>query len=86
MPTISRFFGIIISMHPSDHPPPHFHAQYAEDEALIGIEPLALLKGNLPPRVLGLVLEWAALHRDELGSNWELADAHRPLKQIRPIA
>jgi len=38
MPTISRFFGIIISMHPSDHPPPHFHAQYAEDEALIRVK------------------------------------------------
>lgn len=73
-------------MHPSDHPPPHFHAQYAEDEALIVIEPLALLKGDLPPRVLGLVLEWGAIHRDELRHNWELAGAHRPLKQIAPLS
>ncbi len=28
MPEISRFFGIIISMHHKDHPPPHFHTRY----------------------------------------------------------
>lgn len=35
MPTISRFFGIVIQMHwfPREHPPAHFHAIYGEYEA-----------------------------------------------------
>lgn len=28
VPTISRFFGILIQMYLDDHPPPHFHAIY----------------------------------------------------------
>lgn len=32
MPTVSMFYGIIVRMYfaPQDHPPPHFHAYYAE--------------------------------------------------------
>ena len=33
MPTISRFYGIIISMFYEDHNPPHFHAYYNEYKA-----------------------------------------------------
>ena len=62
MPEIRRFFGIIITMNYSDHPPPHFHVRYAEQKALVGIESLTLLRGRLSPRVFGMVMEWAALH------------------------
>ena len=34
MPIISRFYGIVIVMYFNDHNPPHFHAKYAESEAL----------------------------------------------------
>lgn len=57
MPEISRFYGIVIKMYFGDHAPPHFHAEYAEDRAVIGIETLALIGGRLPPRALGLVAE-----------------------------
>lgn len=67
---ISRFLGIVIRMYFDDHAPPHFHAFYGEAEALIRIEPLAVLAGRLPPRVLALVVEWATLHQDELVTNW----------------
>jgi hypothetical protein len=33
---------------------------------LIEIDTLAVFWGSLPRRALALVLEWAALHRDEL--------------------
>jgi hypothetical protein len=45
-------------MYFSDHEPAHFHAQYGEFEALIEIETLAVLRGELPRRALALVLEW----------------------------
>jgi hypothetical protein len=37
MPELSRFLGIVIAMYYRDHPPPHFHAVYAEYEATINI-------------------------------------------------
>ena len=65
MPELCRFFGIIIRMYYNDHDPPHFHAVYGEDEVLIEIDTLALVRGELPRRALALVIEWAVLHRDE---------------------
>ena len=37
MPTLSTFYGIVIQMYWNDHAPPHFHALYAEHEALVEI-------------------------------------------------
>ena len=63
MPEVSRFMGIIIRMHYNEHAPPHFHAHYGKKRAGIAIDSLSLIEGGLPPRILGLVIEWAALHR-----------------------
>lgn len=70
MPVISRFFGILIKMYFSDHNPPHFHAQYGEHAGLIDIQTLAMIEGDLSPRVLKLVLEWAGEHQAELLQMW----------------
>lgn len=48
MPTISYFYGICIKMFFNDHVPPHFHAVYGEADAMIEIETLEILKGELP--------------------------------------
>ncbi len=85
MPEISRFFGIVVKMYFNDHLPPHFHAEYGEFLAELSIETLDVLRGYLPQRVLGLVLEWAAIHRDELRADWELARAKEPLSSIAPL-
>ena len=85
MPELSRFFGIIIRMFYSDHEPAHFHAIYGEYEALIEIDTLAIFRGSLPRRALALVLEWAALHRNELRDDWRRARAGEMLKEIEPL-
>lgn len=85
MPEISRFFGIVIKMYFNEHIPPHFHAEYGEYVAEISIETLEVLRGYLPHRVLGLVLEWAAIHRDELRTNWIYARTKEPLSPIAPL-
>ena len=36
MPEICRFHVIVIRMYFDDHVPPHFHALYGDDEALVG--------------------------------------------------
>jgi nucleoside-diphosphate-sugar epimerase len=42
MHEISRFFGIVIKMFFDDHNPPHFHAEYSGDLALIDIRNLSV--------------------------------------------
>lgn len=86
MPELSRFYGIIIRMYFSDHPPPHFHAKYGEHEAVIGIADLSILAGSLPGRALGLVAEWASLHQQELLESWKRAEADEDPGQIPPLA
>ncbi len=85
MPEICRFLGIIITMYFNEHNPPHFHARYGDHRAEIAIETLSIIAGRLPPRVLGLVMEWAALHRQELMDDWELARRQVELKRIAPL-
>ena len=85
MPEISRFFGIVIAMYHNEHGPPHFHARYAGEKALIEIETLTILEGRLPPRALGLVVEWAVVHREQLLENWELARRQASLRKIEPL-
>ena len=85
MPEISRFFGIVIVMYYNDHTPPHFHARYGSEQASVDIVSLDVLEGKLPPRVRGLVTEWAAQHQAELLEDWNLARAGAPLNRIEPL-
>jgi hypothetical protein len=85
VPEISRFFGIVIAMYYRDHEPPHFHAYYAEYEAVIAVETLAALRGGLPRRAMALVREWGALHKVELLADWERARAGDSPLPIAPL-
>lgn len=85
MPEISRFLGIIIVMYHKEHPPPHFHAKYADQTAAFSIQDLRIIEGHLPKRVVSLVLEWAFEHRNELMQNWELAVNKKVLHKIAPL-
>ncbi|MCI1946135.1 DUF4160 domain-containing protein [Clostridium luticellarii] len=86
LPEISLFFGIRITINYSYHMPPHFHAEYNGDRALIDIMDVKVLKGMLPKRQLKLVLAWAELHKDELIQNWELSRSHERLNKISPLS
>jgi hypothetical protein len=85
MPTISAFYGILIRMYFNDHEPPHFHALYAEHQATIDINKLAVLEGSLPRRALELTLDWAELHRVELLENWRLCREQCSPSRIEPL-
>ena len=85
MPEICRFFGIVIKMYFGDHLPPHFHAEYGEHQAIIDIRNLMVIDGSLPPRALGLVIEWAAQHQEDLSELWERAVQHQPLYRLPPL-
>lgn len=85
MPTISRFLGMVITMYFEDHFPPHFHVRYSGSKALIRIEQPGLLEGDLPPRALGLVTEWARINRQALLDDWERARRSMPLAPVAPL-
>jgi hypothetical protein len=85
VPEISRFFGLVVLMFYNDHAPPHFHVRYGGQRALIGIEALAVLEGRLTPKALGLIVEWASMHQEELRADWERARRQEPLQPIAPL-
>ncbi len=85
MPNICEFFGIVIYIYYNDHAPPHFHASYAEHEALFRIDTLEIYSGEFPNRARAMVVEWASLHRTELLDDWNLAKQGVPLKAIEPL-
>ena len=85
MPRISQFFGILIYMYYNDHIPPHFHAKWAEYEAIIVIGTNRIYAGGLPKAQLDLVFRWATIHKEELMNNWELARMGKVLNQVSPL-
>ena len=68
-----------------EHNPPHFHAYYGEFNAEISIQDLNVISGKLPSRSLGLVIEWASLHQQELYDNWIRIEKGEPLSTIAPL-
>ena len=85
MPEISRFYGIIIAMFFDDHNPPHFHARYGKEKVAIEISSLRILEGRIAPRALGLIIEWASWHQQELLDNWDLLEYHQTPNKIEPL-
>jgi hypothetical protein len=84
MPTISRFYGIVIYMNYREHPPPHFHARYQEQEVTIDIQ-TGMVTGKMSRRALNLLFEWLDEYRDELLENWERARQGEPLQDVPPL-
>ncbi len=86
MPKISEFFGIeIVFNYRGEHNPPHFHARQAGRESVFTISPLGYLHGDLTPRAVALVIEWAAQHIAELDTCWRLAREMQPIPKISPL-
>ena len=84
MPTISEFFGIFIYLRFLDHNPPHFHAKYRNQEVTIDIVN-GTIRGQMFERALRLVLEWLALHREEIMEAWHKAANGEQPGKIEPL-
>lgn len=84
MPSISMFFGIVITMNYVDHQPPHFHARYGKHKASFSLDG-DLIVGDMPAKQLKLIAAWATIHSDELSANWDLAREREQLYKIDPL-
>jgi hypothetical protein len=88
MPTISMFYGIIVSMYfeiGEKHRLPHIHIRYQGKKASVAIEDGGLLAGDIPARQLRMVQVWIDLHKEELLADWELAMAGEEPFRIDPL-
>ena len=88
MPTISMFYGIMVSLFFKDnerHHLPHIHVRYQGDNASISIDDGCVLDGTFPPRQLKMVQAWIEIHKDELQADWELAAAGQEPYRIAPL-
>ena len=87
MPELCRFYNIIVRMQYNDqsqHYKPHFHVQFGDYEASIGVDG-DLLAGSLPVKQMRLVQAWAVLHEDELYKAWNNAVRGVPFDKIDPL-
>ena len=88
MPTISMFYGILVSMYVLDtnkHHLPHIHIRYNEHKAVIEIPNGSVLEGGLPSRQMKLVQAWLELHHEELMADWYLAASGETPFKIDPL-
>ena len=88
MPTISMFYGILITIYnenASQHNTPHIHARYKGKRVSVAIEDGTVLAGELPIRQLRMVQVWLDLHKDEILADWELALAGEEPFRIAPL-
>lgn len=88
MPTISMFYGILVSILYEDndrHHLPHIHVRYSGEKASISIADGLILAGSLPSRQLKMVQAWIEIHQDELYADWELAVSGEELFRIEPL-
>jgi hypothetical protein len=85
VPRLSEFYGIVIYMYFADHNPPHFHAIYAEHEALVRNDDGSIIRGDLPKTAARLVEQWRSLHQGDLSDNWTLAQEPAALSTIEPL-
>lgn len=71
MPTLKIIDSIKIDIYSREHPPPHFHAIYAEYEELIEIETLSTYVGKLPKAQRKKVIDWAKTKQEYLMENFQ---------------
>jgi hypothetical protein len=77
MPVVAILDGVTIEFYPAEHPPPHFHARYAEHIAQIEIRSGKVLRGSLPPAQLRKVKSWASARIGPLMEAWLAVEEKR---------
>ena len=88
MPTISMFYGILVSIFFEDndrHHLPHIHVRYSGEKASIAIADGSLLAGSFPAPQMKMVQAWIEIHKDELYADWELAASGEEPFRIAPL-
>jgi hypothetical protein len=70
---------------PKEHNPPHIHVYYQDYKAIVNINEVELVDGELPKNKQRIVLAWVELRKEELLANWELAQNGELPFKIEPL-
>ncbi len=65
MPVIAKFHGIVMRTLYHRTFGTHLHAIYGEDELVIGLKPVRIIQGEVPPWVKACALAWARQHEHD---------------------
>jgi hypothetical protein len=82
MPTVAVVDGVKIQFYPRDHPPPHFHAEFAEYRAIFDIRSLSMVAGSLPEAKRRSVIAWASTRKEVLLATFAKAISKQRLDQL----
>ncbi len=82
MPVVAEFDGIRIMFYANEHPPPHFHAYYAEHVACFDIATFARDRGLSPVGKRRKVERWAATRQDALLDAFIRTTSQEKVKRI----
>ena len=87
MPTLSMFFGIIVTMYreaDGKHHVPHIHAEYQGDEVVVALDG-EILEGGIAKNRMKLLEAWMEIHHEDLEANWKLLSEGRGYFKIDPL-
>lgn len=87
MPTLSMFYGIIVTMYQEKggkHNVPHIHAEYSGDEIAVALDG-TVIEGKIPRHRLKLLIAWMEIHKEELEANWKLLSEGQEFFKIDPL-
>lgn len=88
MPTISLFYGIVVSLYYFDnekHHTPHIHAVYQDFSGVFDIISGEMIEGDLPRNKIKLVVAWIEIHKEDLIADWGLASTGQAVFKIEPL-
>jgi hypothetical protein len=69
---VARERGLMIEIHPNEHPPPHFHVRSATLDASFRIDDCVKLAGNIGNRDYAKVRYWHQYSKPILIEKWDL--------------
>lgn len=78
MGKLANFGNLRVVVQGRDHNPPHFHVKGPDINALVGIDPVTVIRGKLPSTVWPEIRDWAIAHRSELVATWNTLNPHIP--------
>lgn len=76
MPRVATIEGVRIEFYFNEHPPPHFHAIYAEHTAGISIVTVEIEKGFIPPAKFAIIRRWMRPRLETLRAAFEQSSNH----------
>lgn len=67
---VQRVRGMTIVINPNEHPPPHFHVQYAGNNVSFTIKECKLLAGSIGNREIAIIKHWHKFSKTRLIQKW----------------